>query len=175
MIMKGFELHKTGSRVSELLDRHFICPTLDNIPTGKTLTWQDGSYTVYFRVGEFCRVKSGTEYEFYRLHDITDNNAVWKKANSNESLDLHDYYTKEEVDNQIKQHVSNIIFPEDESVKTVSQKEYDALVANNSVSSTTIYLVESNNEPSALYIGKILIAQREEGSKGFAYNFPIIF
>ena len=50
--MKGYELHKTGSRVNELLERHFIVPTLESVPNENTRNWTDGEYSVDFRIGE---------------------------------------------------------------------------------------------------------------------------
>lgn len=146
--MKGYELHKTGARVKELLERQFVVPTLDNAPTQDTLSWQDGKYVVEFRIGELCRVREGEEWKFFRLNDINDGVAEWQEDNAQ---------------------------GESEGVVILSQEDYDALVANDTISASTIYFVTTNGDPTTLYIGKILIAQREEGSKGFAYNFPIIF
>lgn len=271
--LKGYYLNKTGDRVKQLLDRQFIVPTLNSIPDSQTKTWQDGEYTVTFRIGELCRVKVNGEWEFYRLHDIVNNLRVWQKANAAEIPDLSDYYTKTEVDTKIQEHtpdlsdyytkdqvdskideykpdlndyytkeqvnyeieqyldeyytkdqvrqeienaqpdlttyatkddvkdaieaipptdlsdyptkdevsetvgsaISSIQFPEDESIKNITQEEYDALFEADGLSDKTLYFVSKEDYPVALYIGKILIAQREEGSKGFAYNFPIIF
>lgn len=172
--MKGYNLNKTGERVSELLSRQFIVPTLQEVPTENTLSWIDGEYNTQFRIGEFCRVKVDEEYQFYQLQDIKDNKAYWVNTSNSSSsgdVDLSDYYTKEEVNDKI----DNIEFPEDESIKIVSQEEYDVLVENNNILPTTIYFITLNEDPVALYLGKVLIAQREEGQKGFTYNFPIIF
>lgn len=65
--------------------------------------------------------------------------------------------------------------PEDESIKNVTEDEYNTLFDTNMLSDNTMYFVSKDGSPIALYIGKIQIAVREEGSKGFAYNFPIIF
>lgn len=169
--MNGYELHKSGARVNELLERHFIVPTLASAPSQKTLSWNDGKYVVSFRIGELCRVKENEQWQFYRLHDVVNGVAYWQKANASELPDMSDYYTKDDIDTKFE----NIEYPEDESVKTLSQSEYDELITNDSVATNTIYLVTSDGSPTALYVGKVLIAQREEGSKGFAYNFPIIF
>lgn len=176
--MKGYELHKTGARVSELLERQFIVPTLSAPPTESTRNWEDGIYLVDFRIGELCRVKENGKWEFYRLQDINGNSRIWAKANasgSGEYVDLSGYYTKEETDQKIDDKVSAIEFPEDESIKNVTQEEYDAMKESDSLSDKTLYFVSKDNSPVALYIGKVQIAVREEGSKGFAYNFPIIF
>lgn len=146
--MKGYELHKTGARVKELLERQFICPTLEQPPTQDTLSWQDGEYVVVFRIGELCRVRENNGWKFYRLINIEGSVAEWQESNAQ---------------------------GESDGVVLIEQEEYDALVENNTISTNTIYFVSTNDEPTALYIGKILIAKREEGSKGFAYNFPIIF
>lgn len=196
--MKGYELKMSGSRVSELLSRQFVVPTLDVPPTSDTLSWEDGKYTVTFRIGELCRVQENGEWKFYRLQDVNGNIAFWVNANASEAPDLSnyytkeevdekvgsieipeveldDYYTKEEVDNKIDEGVSGITFPEDESIKNVTQDEYDAMKEANLLSDKTLYFVSKDDSPVALYIGKVQIAVREEGSKGFAYNFPIIF
>ena len=68
--MKGYELHKTGARVKELLERQFIVPTLDSIPTETTTSWQDGEYVVHFRVGEICRVKIGDNCVCCHTHTL---------------------------------------------------------------------------------------------------------
>lgn len=173
--MKGYELHKSGARVNELLERQFIVPTLDFIPTETTISWQDGEYVVHFRVGEICRVKIGDNWQFYRLYDISSGKAIWNKTNASESLDLSDYYTKEETAGKIEEEISKIEFPEDESIKNVTEDEYNALLEADTLSANTMYFVSKDGSPIALYIGKVQIAVREEGSKGFAYNFPIIF
>lgn len=173
--MKGYELHKSGVRVKELLERQFVCPTLANVPNEDTLTWQDGAYVVSFRIGEICRVSVDDEWQFYRLTDIANNKAVWDKANASEAPNLSDYYTKEEADKQIQDKISTITFPEDESIKNVTENEYNAMLEADTLSSNTMYFVSKDGSPIALYIGKVQIAVREEGSKGFAYNFPITF
>lgn len=173
--MKGFELHKTGARVQELLERQFICPTLSDVPNEDTLTWQDGTYVVSFRIGEICRVGVNDEWQFYRLTDITNGKAVWNKTNASDAPDLSDYYTKEETNNKIQEEISAITFPEDESIKNVTEDEYNAMFEADTLSDKTLYFVSKDGSPIAIYIGKIQIAVREEGSKGFAYNFPIIF
>ncbi len=173
--MKGYELHKTGARVSELLERQFVVPTLESKPTKDTLSWEDGEYLVDFRIGELCRVRENEEWVFYRLQDIAEGMAYWSKANASELPDMSDYYTKDETDKKIEEGVSSIVIPEDESIKNVTQDEYDAMKEANTLSDKTLYFVSKDDSPVALYIGRVQIAVREEGSKGFAYNFPIIF
>lgn len=173
--MKGFELHKTGSRVNELLERQFVVPTLSSPPTESTLNWEDGKYLVDFRIGELCRVRENEEWVFYRLQDIAEGMAYWSKANASELPDMSDYYTKDETNRKIEEGVSSIVIPEDESIKNVTQEEYDAMKEADMLSDKTLYFVTKDDSPMALYIGKVQIAVREEGSKGFAYNFPIIF
>lgn len=169
--MKGYELKMSGSRVGELLSRQFVVPTLDVPPTSETLSWEDGKYTVTFRIGELCRVQENGEWKFYRLQDVNGNIAFWVNANASEASDLSNYYTKEEIDEK----VGAIEIPEDESIKNVTQDEYDAMKEADLLSDKTLYFVSKDDSPVALYIGKVQIAVREEGSKGFAYNFPIIF
>ena len=218
--MEGYHLNKTGERVSELLSRQFVVPTLDSVPTQQTRNWIDGEYLVDFRIGELCRVKVEEEWVFYRLVDIVGGNRVWAKANASEMPDMSGYYTKEEVDQQIEAHepdlseyytiqevdnkisekadtkdlpnmteyytkeeteqkisegISSIVIPEDESIKNVTEDEYNAMFEANTLSDKTMYFVSKDGSPIALYIGKVQIAVREEGSKGFAYNFPIFF
>lgn len=173
--MKGYELHKSGARVNELLERQFVVPTLDTVPTETTISWQDGEYVVEFRVGELCRVSVNNKWEFYRLHDINNKIAYWEKANASELPDMSDYYTKEETEQKIDEGLSSIVIPEDESIKNVTEDEYNAMFEANALSDKTMYFVSKDGSPIALYIGKVQIAVREEGSKGFAYNFPIIF
>lgn len=195
VVNNGYHLRKTGERVNELLSRQFIVPTLSTEPTSATLKWRDGEYDVYFRVGEMCRVRQDDEWVFYRLDDIANGKAVWSNANSSELPDMGDYYTKDEVDDKIKEYqpdlseyytkeetdkqitdgLSSIVIPEDESIKNVTEDEYNAMFDANELSDKTMYFVSKDGSPIALYIGKIQIAVREEGSKGFAYNFPIIF
>lgn len=198
--MKGYELHKTGARVNQLLERQFVVPTLDYAPNSSTTTWQDGDYVVTFRIGEQCRVKEDGEWRFYRLQDIENGVANWVRVDISEMPDLSgyytkqetdeqiankvseikfpdmsDYYTKQDTDKQIEDKVSAITFPEDESILNVTEDEYEELKATESLSDKTLYFVSKDDSPIALYIGKVQIAVREEGSKGFAYNFPIIF
>ena len=194
----GYYLRKSGERVSELLSRQFIVPTLPSAPTSTTLRWRDGEYDVDFRVGEMCRVRQGGEWVFYRLDDISNGVAVWSNANASELPDMTDYYTKQEVDSRLEDKADVTDLPDLDNYYTkrqvddlisdiespggggggvvyITQEEYDALKEADSIVERKIYFVTINDEPSALYIGKILIAQREEGQKGFAYNFPIIF
>ena len=193
--MEGYNLNKTGERVSELLSRQFVVPTLGSVPTEHTRNWIDGEYLVDFRIGELCRVNVEEEWVFYRLVDIVGEKRVWAKANASEMPDMSDYYTKEEVDTKIEEHqpdlseyytkeeteqkieegVSSIVIPEDESIKNVTEDEYNAMFEADTLSDKTMYFVSKDGSPIALYIGKVQIAVREEGSKGFAYNFPIIF
>lgn len=194
----GYYLRKSGERVSELLSRQFIVPTLPSAPTSTTLRWRDGEYDVDFRVGEMCRVRQGGEWVFYRLDDISNGVAVWSNANASELPDMTDYYTKQEVDSKLEDKADVADLPDLDNYYTkrqvddlisdievpggggggvvyITQEEYDALKEADSIVERKIYFVTINDEPSALYIGKILIAQREEGQKGFTYNFPIIF
>lgn len=193
--MKGFELHKTGSRVNELLERQFVVPTLSSPPTENTKNWEDGKYLVDFRIGELCRVKEDSEWVFYRLQDIEGTQRKWVKENASELPDMSNYYSKEEVDTKFEEYqpdlsgyytteetdkkiadgVSSIVIPEDESIKNVTQDEYDAMKEADALSDKTLYFVTKDDSPMALYIGRVQIAVREEGSKGFAYNFPITF
>lgn len=173
--LEGYHLRMSGERMKELLGRQFIVPTLASAPTPDTKSWEDGSYTTAFRIGELCRVNENSEWVFYRLQDINNGKYVWVKANASELPDMSDYYTKGEVDKQIQEGLSSIEFPEDESIKNVTEEEYNAMLESDTLSDKTMYFVSKDSLPVALYIGKVLIAQKEEGSQGFTYNFPIIF
>lgn len=172
---QGYHLQKTGSRVNTLLERHFIVPTLSTPPQLDTASWQDGEYIVEFRIGELCRVKQDNKWSFFRLQDITNDGHIWVNANAADIPDMGDYYTREETDDAIDTRIASIVIPEDESIKTLSISEYDALVEEGKISDKTLYMVTSEGSPIAVYVGSVLIAQRDEGSQGFAYNFPIIF
>lgn len=108
VVNNGYHLRKTGERVNELLSRQFIVPTLSTAPTSATLKWKDGEYDVYFRVGEMCRVRQDDEWVFYRLDDIANGKAFWSNANASELPDMGDYYTKDEVDDKIKEYQPNL-------------------------------------------------------------------
>lgn len=75
---QGYYLQKSGERVSTLLSRQYIVPTLTSPPNENTLTWKDGDYIVDFRIGEFVRVILDDSYVFYRLNDIIENTASWE-------------------------------------------------------------------------------------------------
>lgn len=92
---QGYYLQKSGERVSTLLSRQYIVPTLTSPPNENTLTWKDGDYIVDFRIGEFVRVILDDSYVFYRLNDIIENTASWELLSK---ADLSAYYNKEEVD-----------------------------------------------------------------------------
>lgn len=171
----GYHLGKTGERVNELLSRQFIVPTLSSAPTTTTLQWQDGKYIVDFRIGEMCRVKQGEEYIFYRLDDISNGVATWSNVRASELPDMSSYYTKEEVDTRIEEEISSITISEGESIKIVTEDEYNEMKESDTLSDNIMYFISKDGSPIALYIGKVQIAVREEGSKGFTYNFPIIF
>lgn len=91
---EGYHLQKSGDRVSTLLSRHYVVPTLASPPNENTLAWNDDSYMVNFRIGEFARVATDNGYVFYRLDDIAKNKASWQELTSE---DLSNYYTKDEI------------------------------------------------------------------------------
>lgn len=111
--------------------------------------------------------------EYYTADEV--DKELGKKANSTDLPNMSEYYTKEEADDKITEGVSSIVIPEDESIKNVTEDEYNAMFDANELSDKTMYFVSKDGSPIALYIGRVQIAVREEGSKGFAYNFPIIF
>ena len=163
----GYYLRKSGERVSELLSRQFIVPTLPSAPTSTTLRWRDGEYDVDFRVGEMCRVRQGGEWVFYRLDDVSNGVAVWSNANASELPDMTDYYTKQEVDSrfedkadvedlpdlgdyytkrQVDDLISDIEAPGGGGggVVYITQEEYDALKEADSIVERKIYFVTSH-------------------------------
>lgn len=108
MQKEGYHLNKTGERVSELLSRQFVVPTLSSTPTTQTRSWVDGEYLVDFRIGELCRVRENGEWVFYRLQDTDGGIYVWAKANASEMPDLSDYYNKAEVNQKIEEHAPDL-------------------------------------------------------------------
>ena len=173
--MEGYHLNKTGERVSELLSRQFIVPTFNSPPTEQTKNWIDGQYLVDFRIGEMCRVKVNNTFVFYRLQDISDGKYVWINDDVSEMPDMSNYYTKEETDIKINEKIENIEFPQDESIKQLTQQEYDSLNEYGLISDKTLYLILENGEPVGMFIGNFQIATKDLGSKGFPYSFPVIF
>lgn len=144
-MQNGYYLNKTGDRVNQLLSRHFVVPTLSTVPDETTLNWQDGEYTVSFRIGELCRTKVNDKYKFYRLTDISTGLAIWKEDSGSGSVEI------------------------------ISEEEYEQLIQQNTIIANCVYLIiDEANQPKYLYIGRVLIAQKD-GDVGFAYSFPIIF
>lgn len=158
----GYYLNKTGERVDTLLERQYIVPTLSTTPSDSTLTWEDGEYTVFFKIGDFCRVKMQEEYKFYRLQDINNSRAVWIEEN---------YYTKEEVNTAISTAIQNI----PKGVNILSIEEFESLKESENLKANEIYLIIEKDEPYELYIGSILIAKKSDIALGFPYNFPFNF
>lgn len=61
-------------------------------------------------------------------------------------------------------------------VQIVTPQEFRVLKSKNLVKENNLYLVSKYGKPQEFYIGKILIAKRnDEVSQGFAYTFPITF
>lgn len=61
-------------------------------------------------------------------------------------------------------------------VQIVTPQEFRVLKSKNLVKENNLYLVSKYGKPQEFYIGKILIAKRnDELSQGFAYTFPITF
>lgn len=90
----GYYLGITGNRFSTLLERQYVVPTLELPPTESTSSWQDGEYTVEFRIGELCRVWTDNKWIFYRLQNISDSKCEWVEANTCGVI----YLTYEEYD-----------------------------------------------------------------------------
>ena len=86
----------------------------------------------------------------------------------------------QEKDNKLEIAANN------EWVRVMTPEEYNRLSNNPNYSDgsknpyakqpNTIYMLIRYNKPIAVYIGTVLIAEaKQDGSVGFAYNFPIIF
>ena len=167
----GYYLRKTGERVNELLSRQFVVPTLDAPPTDATLQWNDGDYTVEFRIGEFVRVHVDADYVFYRLKDVSGGKAYWTEATAS---DMSDYYTREEIDRKLSQ-----IIPGGGTgggVEILTPDQYEGKKENGEIISNVIYLLLLDGEPYEMYVGLILIAKKGEiANISFPYTFPIIF
>ena len=99
--LDGYKSRMTGERVVDLLSRHFIVPTLLSPPTENTLSWEDGSYTVNFRIGELVRIYEDGFPIFYRLVDLNTNKAVWQRITPS---DLSLFYTKEEINTLLEDY-----------------------------------------------------------------------
>jgi hypothetical protein len=153
---KGYYLQKTGARVNELLERHYIVPTFTTSPTEDTLSWDDEGYIIYFRVGEIIRVKTPEGYDFYRVNDIKDNRINWVKIDT-----PSDTYTKDEIDTKFftKEDTSNYI--SEKLVNYYSKREVDGKIehTNKSVLEQTERVnnfgVELKNKASAEQVNKL--------------------
>lgn len=76
----GYYIDEYGDRIKELIYRHFIVPTINNIPNENTLSWEDNGNTVNFRIGESVRVIEDDTIYFYTLKDIKNSKAEWEKS-----------------------------------------------------------------------------------------------
>lgn len=153
---KGYYLQKTGARVNELLERHYIVPTFTTSPTEDTLSWDDEGHIIYFRVGEIIRVKTPEGYDFYRVNDIKDDRINWVKIDT-----LSDTYTKGEIDVKFftKEDASGYI--SEKLVNYYSKREVDGKIeqTNKSVLEQTERVdnlgVELKNKASAEQVNKL--------------------
>ena len=152
--MEGYHLNKSGERVSELLSRQFVVPTLANVPDEQTRNWVDGDYLVDFRVGELCRVKVGNEWCFYRLQDIDGSKCVWVKANAAEMPDMSDYYTKEETDKRIEEHTPDLS-------DYYTKKEVDDKIEEHQPDLSEYYTKEEADQKIEEKIGGIVFPEDE--------------
>lgn len=179
----GYYLQKSGERVSTLLSRHYIVPTLDSAPTSETLSWNDGEYIVEFRIGEFVRVEDGNDYVFYRLKDINDGQAIWADATS---ADMSNYYTKEQIDDKFDKFNTSGNAPGGEietvpgifggCVELISEEEFSNKKESGDLKDNVIYFIVVDGEPYELYIGQHLIGKKGEiENLVFPYSFPLIF
>ena len=153
---KGYYLQKTGARVNELLERHYIVPTFTTSPTEDTLSWDDEGHIIYFRVGEIIRVKTPEGYDFYRVKDIKDDRINWVKIDT-----PSDTYTKDEIDVKFftKEDASGYI--SEKLVNYYSKREVDGKIeqTNKSVLEQTKRVdnlgVELKNKASAEQVNKL--------------------
>ena len=162
-------------------DAEWVFYRLDDIANGKAL-WSNanaselpdmGDYYTKTEVDDKIKEHQPDLSEYYTADEVDQK--LGEKANSTDLPNMSEYYTKEEADQKILEGVSSVVIPEDESIKNVTEDEYNAMFDANELSDKTMYFVSKDGSPIALYIGRVQIAVREEGSKGFAYNFPIIF
>lgn len=162
-------------------DDEWVFYRLDDIANGKAL-WSNanaselpdmGDYYTKTEVDDKIKEHQPDLSEYYTADEVDQK--LGEKANSTDLPNMSEYYTKEEADQKISEGVSSVVIPEDESIKNVTEDEYNAMFDANELSDKTMYFVSKDGSPIALYIGRVQIAVREEGSKGFAYNFPIIF
>ena len=162
-------------------DDEWVFYRLDDIANGKAF-WSNantselpdmGDYYTKTEVDDKIKEHQPDLSEYYTADEVDQK--LGEKANSTDLPNMSEYYTKEEADKKIEESVSSVVIPEDESIKNVTEDEYNAMFDANELSDKTMYFVSKDGSPIALYIGRVQIAVREEGSKGFAYNFPIIF
>lgn len=162
-------------------DDEWVFYRLDDIANGKAF-WSNanaselpdmGDYYTKDEVDDKFKEHQPDLSEYYTSDEVDEK--LDEKANSTDLPNMSEYYTKKEADKKIEEAVSSVVIPEDESIKNVTEDEYNAMFDANELSDKTMYFVSKDGSPIALYIGKVQIAVREEGSKGFAYNFPIIF
>lgn len=162
-------------------DDEWVFYRLDDIANGKAF-WSNantselpdmGDYYTKTEVDDKIKEHQPDLSEYYTADEVDQK--LGEKANSTDLPNMSEYYTKEEADQKISEGVSSVVIPEDESIKNVTEDEYNAMFDANELSDKTMYFVSKDGSPIALYIGRVQIAVREEGSKGFAYNFPIIF
>ena len=125
----GYYLQKTGARVKELLERHFIVPTFTTPPTENTLSWNDDGNIVNFRIGEAVRVVTSNGCDFYRVDDIKDNKVIWRKL---ENLDKSNFYTKEEINNKgfLTNTAASNFLTEEDLLIYYTKEEIDDLFSN---------------------------------------------
>lgn len=162
-------------------DDEWVFYRLDDIANGKAF-WSNanaselpdmGDYYTKDEVDDKFKEHQPDLSEYYTSDEVDEK--LDEKANSTDLPNMSEYYTKKEADKKIEEAVSSVVIPEDESIKNVTEDEYNAMFDANELSDKTMYFVSKDGSPIALYIGRVQIAVREEGSKGFAYNFPIIF
>lgn len=162
-------------------DDEWVFYRLDDIANGKAF-WSNantselpdmGDYYTKTEVDDKIKEHQPDLSEYYTADEVDQK--LGEKANSTDLPNMSEYYTKKEADKKIEESVSSVVIPEDESIKNVTEDEYNAMFDANELSDKTMYFVSKDGSPIALYIGRVQIAVREEGSKGFAYNFPIIF
>lgn len=95
------------------------------------------------------------------------------RLQNNISLQLENTFSKYLTRTEVEKKFSDI---GKAFVQIVTPQEFRVLKSKNLVKENNLYLVSKYGKPQEFYIGKILIAKRnEEVAQGFAYTFPITF
>ena len=100
--VNGYTVNANVPSNAKFTDTEYVIPTLSSAPTSSTLTFTDNGVTRSFKVGYMCRVADSSAedgYKFYRLYDISDNNAVWGEI-SGGSVEINEVVSVSLISNQ---------------------------------------------------------------------------